>query len=176
MGETIVPINRRTLLQRGLVILAGALGLEAMEAGASSREPVVPAGGETLRFYARRWQNHAHGTGPGELPVWTGRMDRQGNLLDAPNGKKTGEFYATCFGQASSFGGRASKSPSIELHTFRLGADSVFGMGSCGLVGDSQERHAVVGGTGRFAGAKGTYVVNHSGGGEYVEIVLTIVT
>lgn len=103
-------------------------------------------------------------------------MDRQGDLLDAPNGQKAGEFYATCFGQAASFGARPSKSPTVELHTFRLGTDTVFGMGSCSSVRGSQELHAIVGGTGRFAGMRGTYNVNQSGSQEYVEIVLTIVS
>ncbi len=178
--EQIQPINRRTLLQRGLVLLAGALGLEVVEPGSRAQAALVAqSDGAPLRLYARRWQGHPHGLEAGELPASSGRLNRQGELLAAPNGEKIGEFQTTCFCQEGSFGACAAKGASIELQTFKLGEDTLFGMGCFNPTARTAQLQAIVGGTGRFAGARGSYRINRAAGkgsGDNVEIVLTILT
>jgi hypothetical protein len=189
--DEIRPINRRTVLQRGLGFLAAALGLEVIDPRARAQAEILatPPGevpeiqsttqaGKVLRFYAARWQAHPQGHKSGQLPSLSDRMDRQGELFDTFTKRKAGEFYATRFCPAASFGGPSSSGAGIELHTFRLGADTLFGMGSSSAQPSSPQLHAIVGGTGRFAGIKGSYLVKQDsvrGNGDVAEIVLTII-
>lgn len=190
--DEIQPINRRTVLQRGLGFLAAVLGLEVINPSAKAQAELLanPAGdvpesqsatqaGQVLRFYAARWQAHPQGRKPGQLPAWSERMDRQGDLFDTFTKQKAGEFYATRFCPAASFGGPSSSGAGIELHTFRLGTDTLFGMGSSSALPGGPQLHAIVGGTGRFAGIRGSYLVSQksvSGNGDLAEIVLTIIS
>jgi hypothetical protein len=180
MEESIKPMNRRSLLQRGAVFIAGILGLEVVEPRSHAEEPLVPKGsGQKLRLYARRWQTHAHGHEPGELPSGNGRLNRTGVLLTRPDGQKEGEFYATCFCPAAPFGGAHGAAGNIELHSFHLRTGSLFGIGSANPALGTSQLHAIVGGTGRFAGARGSYAVNrnsNTSNGDNVEIVITILT
>jgi hypothetical protein len=47
----------------------------------------------------------------------------------------------------------------LELHTFELGDGSIFGVGAGAA---EQATFAVIGGTGQYAGASGSYVARHS--------------
>jgi hypothetical protein len=182
--DEIQPTNRRTVLQRGLGFIAAAVGLELIDPGARAHAEIVKSGeqtgltgGKVLRFHVTRWHTHAHAHRPGQLPGHNERMNRQGELLDPVTRQMSGEFFATCFCPTTSFGGPSGSGAGIEFHTFRLGTDTLFGMGAPGTLPGGAQMHAIVGGTGRFAGARGSYVVNPSstkGKGEEVEIVITI--
>jgi hypothetical protein len=114
---------------------------------------------------------------PGELPVASNPMHRQGDLSSAIEGQKTGEFCATCFSPVSSFGTRNCSGSNMELHTFTFGEDTVYGMGSSTSVGLGQV-FAILGGTGRFTGARGSYVISpvaEEGKQDYTEINITII-
>ncbi len=171
--------GRRTLLQRGLVAAAAALGLATGNRRASaSAEPEAPPraprleGGRTLRLYGRGRTVATSGKSAGS------RSLRRYELLDRPDGAPVGEFFASGFQLETAFGPLPAASSNIELHTFRLGEDTLFGMGAPSPRG-RERTHAVLGGTGRFAGARGSYVERdvQSGapGRGRVEFVVTLV-
>lgn len=104
------------------------------------------------------------------------RSLRRCELLDGPDGARVGEFFASGFQLETAFGPLPAAPSNIELHTFRLGEDVLFGIGA--PVPRGRERtHAVLGGTGRFAGARGSYVERDVDGGARgrVEFVVTLV-
>lgn len=170
--------RRRTLLQRGLVAAAAALGLATgnRRASASAEEspPRAPRleGGRTLRLYGRGRTVASSGKSAAS------RSLRRFELLDRPDGAPVGEFFATGFQLETAFGPLPAASSNVELHTFRLGEDTLFGMGAPSPRG-RERTHAVLGGTGRFAGARGSYVERDVEGGApgrgRVEFVVTLV-
>lgn len=180
MDESTGVMNRRTVLQRGLAILAGFAGLEVVDPKSRLRAEVLePAnsGFQRLRLYARRWRTLSHGHVPGELPVASNPVHRKGDLSTAIDGQKTGEFCATCFSPISSFGTRNCSGTNMELHTFTFDEGTLFGMGSSNSAGPGQA-FALLGGTGRFNGARGSYVIGpaaEDGKQEYTEINITII-
>ena len=142
--------GRRTLLQSGLALLGGGL---AIAAGSRwSREAPVeaaPAHG-TFTLWAR------------VRPVPTiassdGRTVASGQLLDAPQGKHVGEFSTNAFCLNTPFGPHALASSNVEMQVLQLKDGTLFGMSASGAAGGPKV-HAIIGGTARYAGARGTYV------------------
>ena len=171
--------RRRTLLQRGLVAAAAALGLGTGNGRASAPaepgpapQPPAPEGGRTLRLYGRGRTVATGGKGTGS------RSLRRFDLLDGPDGAPVGEFFASGFQLETAFGPLPAAPSNIELHTFRLGEDTLFGIGAPAPRG-KERTHAVLGGTGRFAAARGSYVERDVEGGApgrgRVELVVTLV-
>jgi len=174
--ESQTESKRRTLLQRGLVAAAAVLGLGPghRRGPASARtgpDPgsSAPQAGRTLRLYGRG------------RPVATGgkgaRSLRRFELRDAPDGQPVGELFASGFQLETAFGPHPAAASNIELHTFRLGDDTLFGIGAPAPRG-RERTHALLGGTGRFAGARGSYVEREVEGGAgcaRVEFVVTLV-
>jgi hypothetical protein len=124
-----------------------------------------------LRFYGRP----AAGT-PGKTPgaAW---VVRRCELFDAPGGRALGEFVATALTAEASFGVAAAAAAPLEMQTFRLGEDTLFGVGAGGAHAGSRA-YAVIGGTGRFGGARGTVVereVEAKAPRPQVEFVVTLV-
>jgi hypothetical protein len=162
-----------------MVAAAAALGLATGNRRASaSAEPGAPPpaphleGGRTLRLYGRGRAGAPAGQGAGS------RALRRFELLDRPDGAPVGEFFASGFQLETAFGPLPAAPSNIEFHTFRLGADTLFGMGAPAPRG-RERTHAVLGGTGRFAGARGSYVERDvedgAPGRGRVEFVVTLV-
>jgi hypothetical protein len=171
--------RRRTLLQRGLVAAAAALGLATGNRRASASAERGPApeapplvAGRPLRWYGRGRTVFTGGKGAGS------RSLRRLELLDRPDGAPIGEFFASGFQFETAFGPLPGAPSNVELHTFRLGEDTLFGIGAPSPRG-RERTHAVLGGTGRFAGARGSYVERDVEGGApgrgRVEFVVTLV-
>ena len=96
-----------------------------------------------------------------------------GRLQGEPGGPAIGEFRAATFlDDAAALG---SHPASLEFHTFTLGDDAIFGMG---IAADEGSRFAIVGGSGRYLGARGSYVAEQSpfqvGGDGTARFVLTL--
>jgi len=162
--------ERRTLLQRGLVLLTGAFGVGA---GARAAESTVAPAEEAGRitFYGRR------GQAPSRLPGRSGaRLVRSGEILDRPDGKRIGQFFASGFCMETPLGPEVAAPSNLEFQTFHLPEGTLFGIGAAG--GRGERTLAILGGTGRFAAARGSYVEREVGpavpGREAVEFVLTI--
>ncbi len=185
MSHILQPTTRRSALQRGLVLAAGAVALPvtvpdargAPAPPAPSTPPAVNAG-KTVKFYARRLLVHCPPQKPGQLPAWSGALHSHGDLLDRPDGAKIGEFSATCLGPESPFG-CAGTDHAVELQTLKVANGTLFGIGSAGPTADGERAHAILGGTGCFAGAQGSYVIrqNPSGrGADSVEFLITLLS
>jgi hypothetical protein len=144
--------SRRGLLGRGLVLLAGAVGLGA-GAGAT-KLATRDDDANRIRLKGRNWILQTPDRRPGERLVAGERGTVYGDLVDA-NGKTVGQFYGSRMAAQSSPAGAVDADSSLELHTFRLEGGTLLGIGSM-IAGESV--FAIAGGTGRYAGSRGTYV------------------
>ena len=132
-------ITRSGILRRGLLLLGGL--------GAARAGKVATGRSDSLVLYGSSWRGI-----DGRLPREGERVSVRGDLHAQPGGAPVGEFFAT----AIAFDG--SSHPALaerhETHTFKLRDGSIFGVGTAGGLDGS---FAVLGGTGRYAGAQGTY-------------------
>jgi hypothetical protein len=135
--------GRRTLLQQGLALLGGGV---AVAAGArwsrgGKTEAAPPDAKEPLKVYARI--RPIAPTNPAQS-LSDARMVATGDLLDAPDGKRVGDFSANCFYLGTPMGTQVK---------------------------------SIIGGTARFAGARGTYVqrpIDAPGAHDVVEFTVSI--
>jgi hypothetical protein len=101
-----------------------------------------------------------HGPGPGD------RTTVHGELLDT-SGERVGEFFGSSSCVDSPNGAAWT---SVETHTLRLRDGTIHGMGTTTSGHDAEAVFAIVGGTGRYLGARGSYTarqrpVEHGGDG-----------
>lgn len=166
--------SRRSLLGRGALLAAGALGLGGARArGAGAGAARTEAKGTELRLYGRHLHLHAPSRRAGEVPEKGDRHSAYAELLDRPRGKVIGHFTAAHLTQESPFAASAS---SLEIHTFTLEGGTIHGLGSAARGVDGQ--FLILGGTGRYAGAQGSYVARQHarelGGAGTAEFHLTL--
>lgn len=153
-------LSRRNVLHRlGLLLGTAAAGLIPGSAFVAAAEPAPAALQplESFSLFGQGWHLHAADRARGELPRPGDRMSMYGILLDAPEGQAIGQFYSACFcpdtpGQSGLFAG-----VTLEMHTFTLADGALMGIGMGGIVPGQSSRFAIVGGTGRYAGARGDY-------------------
>ena len=159
MEEAPRVASRRSVLGRGALLVAGALGV-----GAAARK-VVPAEAKPtvapattarpteLRLFARHYHLHSPTHRAGQIPGKGERTSAYGELLDRPSGKVVGHFTAAHMTLDSPF---AAGLGSLEIHTFHLANGTLHGLGAAAPGAEGQ--FVILGGTGSFAGAKGGYV------------------
>lgn len=159
--------SRRSLLGRGLLLAAGAVGL-GTAAGHATAAPE-----RHLRLYGRNFHLHAPSRRAGEIPASGDRHSAYGELLDRRDGAVVGHFTAAYLTHDSPF---AEAMSSLEIHTFALGDGTIHGLGSA-LRGEAGH-FVILGGTGRYAGATGSYVARQQprelGGDGAAEFHLTL--
>jgi hypothetical protein len=165
--------SRRSLLGRGLVLAGGALGIGALRRTDAAQAATPEAKSSQLRLYGRNFHLHAPEHRAGQVPSGGERHSGYGELLDRPGGKVVGHFAAAHLTHESPFAAAAS---SLEIHTFALAAGSIHGLG---MVARGAEGHfLILGGTGRYAGARGSYVAHQRarelGGDGTAEFHLTL--
>lgn len=168
--------TRTSLLRRGALLVGAALGLQAAPQAAAALT-AAPLATQTLKLYGRRWHVHAQGRRAGHLPARGDRLSMYGELTRRPGGKKMGEFYSAYFSHLAPFGPGPQAAAGLELHTFNLDDGTILGQGShWGEAGV----YAVVGGTGRYTGARGSYVAHQRpaelGGDGTADFVFTLAT
>jgi hypothetical protein len=150
--------SRRSLLTRALVLAGGAIGIGAAGRGAAEAVTAVPVTkakpGGTLTLSGRGFVLQTPARKPGEQ-IQPGDHGTVSGELVGPRGRSRGRFYGSRLAFESGLGRRAGADGSVELHTFKLDDGTILGMGSV-LPGESL--FSIVGGTGRYAGARGTYV------------------
>jgi hypothetical protein len=138
-----VPVpSRRTILKGSALALAGVAswGASALTVGGAGGAKAPTS----LRLQGVRWRSGA---------AEPGRAGGRGELLDA-HGRPFGSFASTRLAVPTAAGADAA---GAELQMFDLGDGSLFGLGTpAGL--DRPGTYAIVGGTGRYAGASGSYV------------------
>jgi hypothetical protein len=136
------PTTRRRALGRMGIALAGAIGVGAggtAALGGTRSAAAIDRNGQLLL--------HAAGlrTAPGLRDPRAARTEHADPFAELLDDRRTsvGMFRTASVGSGS-------------LHTFELPHGLLLGLGAGGLEGTS---HAVVGGTGRYAGATGTYSI-----------------
>lgn len=178
MGEASRTSSRRGVLGRGLVLALGALGLgAARQADAAVATTAAPGTSTTeLRLYGRNFHLQAAGHTAGKMPRKDERHTTYGELLTRPNDKNVvGHFTAAHLTQDSPFAAGVS---TLEIHTFALKDGTIHGLGSVERNAGAEAHFVILGGTGRYAGARGSYVARQSardlGGNGTAEFHLTL--
>ncbi len=108
--------------------------------------PVATAAARTtqeLTLYGRDWRLHRPGVELGRLPTASDAAVPTGRIVDAGE-RELGQFRAAALPGIGAF----------HLHTFDLDQGTILGIGANKL---DEGSYAIVGGTGRYAGASGTY-------------------
>ena len=90
-------------------------------------------------------------------------MMARGELVDGSSrGRKIGHFFATYYRLSNPGKVPISEPGSLELHTFVLPEGTIIGSGTANAAIDSEGHFAIIGGTGRYQGAKGSYTARQS--------------
>jgi allene oxide cyclase-like protein len=175
--------SRRGILKGGIAFLGGLVaagGTRRSVLGPSTAEaaPPAPPGATTLELHGSFWSVSSRQLVPGRFPRAGDRMAASGVLLDGPDGGHVGEFYGTYTGVNDPGHEGPGGVASLEQHTFRMQDGSIMGSG-LGTRDDGQpDVFAIVGGTGRYAGARGSYVAvqrhRELGGDGTARITMTI--
>jgi hypothetical protein len=153
MNEVGTPTPRRTLLQRGLALIGGALGVGAVGGEVHARAE-TGARDQTLHLLGRR---RTPGRLAGATPGAHQHAVSSGDLLDAKGDETIGSFHTNGFCLETRLGTPMPSDSNIAFQTFVLAEGSLFGLGG-GPSPGGDRTCAVLGGTGRYAGAQGTYV------------------
>jgi len=148
--------SRRGVLGRGLLLVAGAIGVGAGAGAAklATDASAEPADQLRLQLYGRSWRLETPNRKQGERLVAGEQGTVHGELVDA-NGKTVGRFYGSRMAIQSGPAGPMVADGSMELHTFKLEDGTIHGIGST-IAGESI--FSIAGGTGRYAGSRGHYV------------------
>ena len=154
-----IGTSRAGLLKRGILLAAGAVGIGTAAGVGLTRDADGGARASTLKLklYGRNWYVKIPDRRPGERLRPGERGTVYGELLDTPDGKLLGRFYGARTALQVDPGRADEADGSMETHTFVLPGGSLLGIGSA--LGDGSV-FAIVGGTGRYAGASGTYVAH----------------
>jgi hypothetical protein len=145
--------SRRSLLGRGALLLGGAAGLGAGAVKAADAATSARPG--TLTLHGVNWVVKRPERRPGQQLRPGERGTVYGELYDRPGGKRMGSFVGSLVAVEAEGGGTERAGGTIEVHTFRLRDGTLLGMGS---TIDGESVFSIVGGTGRYAGARGSYV------------------
>ncbi|MGH9393594.1 MAG: hypothetical protein ACRD1E_05445, partial [Terriglobales bacterium] len=153
--------RRRDVLIRGGSALLGA----TVAALATSSAPPLPQGraAAPALVHGRGWRIASRDVRKGELPTEGVRMLIRGELYDGRAGAaKIGDFYASTH-RLATLGKSSPQAPgSLELHTFVFSDGTLVGSGLASAAVDSEGEFAIIGGTGKYLGARGSYRAQQS--------------
>jgi hypothetical protein len=154
-----VGTNRREVLKSALLTTAVGIGAAGASGFTTLDGAAQPGPGEQIVLYGVRWQITSQDLKRGELPPAGIRMQVRGELYDKPSGgRKTCDFFAT-YHRLSTPGKAAHHEPgSLEVHTFVFSDGMLIGSGVANSAPDSEGQFAIVGGTGRYHGVRGSYL------------------
>lgn len=169
--------GRRRLLTRGALLLGSAVGLGLVSKGVGESGPSSPGGTLAIKLSGRDWRLSYPDRPRGVLPRPGERSASFGQLFQGPE-TKVGEFYASSFTFGSPFGRGEYAAQAMEMHHFNLADGTIVGMGTVGDYDGSESVHAIIGGTGRYEGASGSYIARQNpyelGGDGTAEFSFTI--
>src|SRR5215472_12629296 len=155
--------SRRTLLMQTAVVLGGAVGLAAcgQASAAAAGGPASTGSPATGNGWTLLGSGRTLAPAPVDGVVDTTAIAFGGVLMDAASGVEVGRFCAQPLGRA---GFPSGASGGVEIQSLQLADGALYAVGPAG--GDRSERsYAVLGGTGRFTGARGTCVVREAPSG-----------
>jgi hypothetical protein len=128
-----------------------------------------------LSLYGRNFHLRSPGRRAGAVPLPGEQGVAYGELLSSAEGEKVGEFRGGFLTLGMPFGAGAHAPGSLEQHVFNLENGTIIGLGSA-TVGEGS--FAIVGGTGSYAGVRGTYTAimrpREHGGNSSAEFRLTV--
>lgn len=173
--------NRRDALKSALLTAVVGIGAAGKSAGAAVPDSTAThkPGVQTI-LHGVRWRISSQDLKRGELPPAGIRMLVRGEIFDKPvDGRKVGDFFATYY-QLNTPGKVAGHEPgSLELHTFVFTDGTLTGSGVANSASESEGEFAITGGTGRYQGARGSYVARQShlefGGSGTATFTLTLI-
>ena len=138
--------TRASLLKRLALLAGGVVGAGVAVRSTGGDEPAAAAPRRStseLTLYGRDWRLHRPGVAFGKLPTASDPALPSGRIVDRRE-RELGRFRAAALPGAAAF----------HLHTFELAEGTILGIGANRL---DEGSYAIVGGTGRYAGASGTY-------------------
>jgi hypothetical protein len=152
--------SRRSILRLAALAmggLAGAIGLVAAEERAQG--VARPVGGSlgrvtTFELQGMDWRVRSPALRPGELPRRGDSVTLSGSLARVAGREPIGAFFGTS-AHLDTPGHGPFAQTEMQFHSFALPEGNLFGMGAASRGGQGQ--FAITGGTGRFAGATGSY-------------------
>jgi hypothetical protein len=148
MAESTTNTTRASLLKRIALVGAGAIGLGATaRPGAAALDPgprTQRGKPQLLVLYGRDWRLHRPDVRPGTRPTAKDVAVPIGRIVDRRQRDLGGFRAAVLPGLGAAF----------QLHTFDLADGTILGIGGSTL---DEGSYAIVGGTGRYSGATGTY-------------------
>jgi hypothetical protein len=156
--------SRRQMLKSSLALAAGAIGIGAAAKAIGGADPpgaMLATGGkppQTLVLVGRNVHAVTVGKPAGHGPEAGDRTALSGEILDASGGV-LGHFLGSSTALDPTFDEVLPHGAAIETHTFRLAGGTIHGMGTAEDGEDSE--FAIVGGTGRYVGARGSYTARH---------------
>jgi hypothetical protein len=166
--------SRRGLLGRGVALLAGALGAGGATSAGAIASPARAEASTVLSLYGRNFHLRSPGRRAGAVPVEGEPGVAYGELLSGA-GEKVGEFRGGFVALGLPFGAGAYAPGSLEQHVFNLENGTIVGLGSATA---GEGTFAIVGGTGSYAGARGSYTAimrpREHGGNSSAEFRLTV--
>ena len=162
--------KRRTLLQRGIALLAGGAAIAGGTRWAVAAAPPAPPP-KTLTLFARRRPVVGMPGTFGPAQAADGRTVASGDLLDAPDGRIIGTFSTNSFGVQSPFGGQTAAASGLEFHVLQLKDGTLFSIGSGNDTASGVRPLAVVGGTERYAGKSGSCLARAVAGASHADDV-----
>jgi hypothetical protein len=175
-----VATNRRDALKGGFALLGTAIGIGTASKVGIAAEPSGMKTTGTVVLHGRGWRISSQDVRRGELPAAGVRMLARGEIVDKPSrGRKIGNFFATYY-TLNTPGKVARHEPgSLEMHTFVFADGTLVGTGVATATSASEGQFAIVGGTGRYHGARGSYVARQShtdlGGDGTATFTLTLI-
>jgi len=152
--------KRRSFVQRVVCLFGGVIGASSLPSSQAAPKaalpvPIAKSGSIELHLECR----HKHRSGQ-----QNGHAICGGEILDAAGGRMVGHFHANCFNADSPFGtANPFAASNVEMHTLRLADGTLFGMGASSSKTENEKAHAIIGGTGKYAGARGTYIISGKG-------------
>jgi hypothetical protein len=129
---------------------------------------------------ARRLRISSQDLRRGELPQAGIRMIARAEIVSGSSAnEKMGDFFAT-YNRINTPGKVANHEPgSLEQHTFILPEGNLYGSGMATSGTESEGHFAIIGGTGKYLGAQGSYVARQShvdfGGNGTATFTLTLI-
>ena len=164
MEEAPGTASRRSFVTRAGLALAAALGVGA--AGVALKPDGDDDDRLTLR--ARNYSAQIPGKRFGERPTAGEALHVYGELLDAAN-RPLGELRGSSMPMAVPWQAH------VETHVLSLAEGTIMGMAT---ILDNESVFAIVGGTGKYAGARGTYTTKQRprglGGDGTADIVIDL--
>lgn len=171
--------SRRAVLRNGLLALgalAGAVGFaEAVEKVKTGSLPAAKTGVTSLTLVGSDWHLTSPGLRRGDIPKRGDHVSVTGAVAVAGS-RDAGRFFASVQHLDNPAGHGPYALVQLETHTFQLPGGTLIGVGT--MIPGQESSYAIVGGTGDYLGASGSYTGRQSpfeiGGDGTAQFTLTL--